>query len=147
MEDLLDKLKKQYARLEKKKKDPEDILKKKKKIVENCELLFRDVQDRLYSDKNPNSYQKPMTLTDMKTQCKSINHIVLNEIDTANYDIHHRANSEDKLSSLDDEEVQAIDKYKQVDKQQDIMLDEIIVGVQGVRKKVKNINEKQDEIN
>ena len=27
------------------------------------------------------------------------------------------------------------------------MLDEIIVGVQGVRKKVKNINEKQDEIN
>lgn len=71
MEDLLEKLKKEYARIEKKKKDPPEVLAKKKKIVNNCEMLFKDIQDRFYGESNPSSYQKPMTLTDMKAKCNS----------------------------------------------------------------------------
>lgn len=69
LEDLLSKLKKEYERLVKKKKDTPDILAKKKKIVDNCELLLADIQDRFYGDNNPNQISQPMTLTDMKQKC------------------------------------------------------------------------------
>lgn len=40
-----------------------------------------------------------------------------------------------------------MEAYKKKDQEMDVVLDEIIVGVGGLRKKVQNINEKQDEIN
>jgi hypothetical protein len=40
-----------------------------------------------------------------------------------------------------------METYKKKDIEMDAVLDEIIHGIGGVRKKVQNINEKQDEIN
>ena len=48
MKELLDKLQKEYQRLVKKKKDPQNVLDNKKKIVSNCEMLYKDIEDRLY---------------------------------------------------------------------------------------------------
>lgn len=37
-------------------------------------------------------------------------------------------------------------KMKAKDQEQDLILDDIITGIKGVREKVKNINAKQDEV-
>lgn len=33
-------------------------------------MLYKDIEDRLYGETNPNNYNKPMTMTDMKAKCK-----------------------------------------------------------------------------
>lgn len=33
-------------------------------------MLYKDIEDRLYGEANPNNYNKPMTFTDMKAKCK-----------------------------------------------------------------------------
>jgi hypothetical protein len=71
---------------------------------------------------------------------------VLSEIDTANYQIHSKGGSEDRLSELNEEEVEAMDAWKKNDENMDVMLDEIIQGVGVVRKKVQTINQNQDEV-
>lgn len=35
-------------------------------------MLHKDIEDRLFGDANPNNYNKPMTLTDMKAKCNSL---------------------------------------------------------------------------
>ena len=58
----------------KKKKDTPQVLESKRKIVTNCEMLYKDIEDRLYGEANPNAYNKPMTLTDMKAKCKRMHY-------------------------------------------------------------------------
>lgn len=51
-----------------------------------------------------------------------------------------RAGSDGQLSEIDPEDNQQIAKWKKKDQQMQIMVDEIITGVQGIKHKVKNIN-------
>ena len=68
LKDLLYKLQSEYDRLEKKKKDTPTVLQNKKKIVANCEKLYKDIEDRFNGEANPSAYNQPMTLTDMKAK-------------------------------------------------------------------------------
>jgi hypothetical protein len=57
-------------RLTKKNKDTPDVLENKRKIVNNCEMLYKDIDDRFNGEAGPQNYNKPTTLTDMKAKCK-----------------------------------------------------------------------------
>ena len=56
--------------MDKKKKDTPAVLANKKKIVANCQQLYKDIEDRYNGTGEAPVGKKYMTLTDMKAKCK-----------------------------------------------------------------------------
>ena len=70
---------------------------------------------------------------------------VLHEIEENNLAIH--GDSDGKLTEDLQEDRQQIRQWKKKDGELDMMVDDIIVGVKGLKHKVKTINDAQDIIN
>lgn len=72
---------------------------------------------------------------------------MLSDIEEQNFVIHNPTEgSEDQLADSNVEEQEAMRQYAERDKEMDDALDGIIDGIQGVKGKVRQINEKQDQI-
>lgn len=68
LKELLRKLQNEYDRLEKKRKDTPAVLQNKKKIVANCQKLYKDIEDRHNGNASAPMGKQYMTLTDMKAK-------------------------------------------------------------------------------
>ena len=73
---------------------------------------------------------------------------MLNEIDENNVMIHDKKDSDGRLTDSNaEEDREQINKWKKKDEEMDGAIDDIIVGVRGLKGKVQRMNEAQDVIN